>query len=35
MVRYNGKNVYLCENRQSKCEYSAFVGRIKNIERNY
>jgi hypothetical protein len=35
MVRYNGNYVYLCENRQTKCEYNNFIARLKNIEVNY
>lgn len=31
MIRYNGKYAYLCENRQTKCEYDAFINRIKII----
>lgn len=28
MIRYNGKYVYLCEQRQTKCEYEEFKRRV-------
>jgi hypothetical protein len=34
-VKYNGQYVYLCESRQTKCEYNNFVSRLKNLETDF